>query len=192
VTLLALVGTSPHVATLQAAADTGGAGLQINFFWVIVSSLNFLVFAVLLYVAFGRQVSTTLADRRRRIEQGLKDADVARREREAATDEKQTIVQAARREANDIVARAQKAADEVRERDIATAREEIDRLHERAAADIAAEKERALNDVRGQIADLALLAAGRVVGETRSSARERRLVEEFLTTVGPSGSTEQA
>jgi F-type H+-transporting ATPase subunit b len=186
-TLLALAGSLPRVTTLQAAADTGAAGLQINLFWVIVSSLNFVIFAVVLYVAFGQRVSATLADRRQRIEQGLKDADLARREREAAADEKQAIVQAARREANDIVARAQKAADDVRERDLGTARAEIERLHERAAADIAAEKERALSEVRGQIADLALLAAGRVVGETRTGERERRLVQEFLTTVGPSG-----
>jgi F-type H+-transporting ATPase subunit b len=189
-TLLVLVGSLPHAATLQAAADAGAAGLQINFFWVIVSSLNFVIFAVVLYVAFGARVSATLADRRQRIEQGLKDADVARREREAAADEKQAIVQAAQREANEIVARAQKAADDVRERDMAAARTEIERLHERAAAEIAAEKERALGEVRGQIADLALLAAGRVVGETRTSARERRLVQEFLTTVGPSGTAE--
>lgn len=190
--LLALAASSPPGVTLLAAADTGAAGLQINFFWVIVSSLNFVIFAVVLYVAFGNRVSTMLAERRQRIEQGLKDADIARREREAAADEKQSIVQAARREANEIVARAQKAADEVRERDVSAARAEIERLHEQAATDIAAEKERALHEVRGQIADLALLAAGRVVGETRTSERERRLVQEFLSTVGPSGSAEQA
>ena len=55
---------------------------------------------------------------------------------------------------------------------------------QRAAADIVAEKERALNEVRAQVADLALAAAGRVVGETMTSERERRLVEEFLTQVG--------
>jgi len=192
VTSLALVGTRPSLAPLQAAAATGAAGLQINFFWVIVSSLNFVVFAVLLYMAFGRQVSAMLADRRQRIERGLKDADIARREREAAADERQAVLQAARREANEIVARAQRAADEVRERDLSATHLEIERLREQAAADIAAEQARALSEVRGQIADLALLAAGRVVGETRSGARERRLVEEFLTTVGPSGSAEQA
>ena len=46
----------------------------------------------------------------------------------------------------------------------------------------------ALAEVRGQVADLALLAAGKVVGETMSSDRERRLVDEFLaqaTVPGP-------
>ena len=50
----------------------------------------------------------------------------------------------------------------------------------RAAADIDAEKQRALSDLRAEVADLALAAAGRVVGETMSDQRQRRLVEEFL------------
>ena len=48
------------------------------------------------------------------------------------------------------------------------------------AADIQAERDRALADLRAQVADLALLAAGKVVGETMTEARQRRLVEEFL------------
>ena len=40
--------------TFQLAQEEGTAsGLQINLFWVIVSSLNFIFFAVLLYWLFG-------------------------------------------------------------------------------------------------------------------------------------------
>ena len=62
------------VTILQTEAGEGaaeGGGLAINLFWIIVASLNFLVFAVLLYVAFGGSVQKMLADRRARIEQGL-------------------------------------------------------------------------------------------------------------------------
>ena len=52
-----------------------------------------------------------------------------------------------------------------------------------ALADIDAERLRALADVRGQVADLALLAAGKVVGETMSADSEKRLVDEFLAQV---------
>ncbi|MFI5261986.1 MAG: F0F1 ATP synthase subunit B [Candidatus Limnocylindrales bacterium] len=189
--LLAVTGATAGSAATQAAGDAG-AGLTINFFWIIVSGLNFAIFLVIIWLIFFRPISGMLADRRQRIEQGLKDADIARREREAAADERQAILQVARREANEIVARAQKAADEVREHDLSATRQEIERLHAHAAGDIDAEKARALSEVRGQIADLALLAAGRVVGETRTGERERRLVEEFLTTVAPTGPAQQA
>ena len=66
---------------------------------------------------------------------------------------------------------------------IADTRGEIERLREKATADIESERQRALADVRAQVADLALLAAGRVVGETMNEPRERRLVDEFLTEI---------
>ena len=56
-------------------------------------------------------------------------------------------------------------------------------MREKAVADIDNERKRALADVRTQVADLALLAAGKVVGETMSDEREKRLVDEFLTQV---------
>jgi F-type H+-transporting ATPase subunit b len=51
----------------------------------------------------------------------------------------------------------------------------------RAAAEIEAEKVRAIADVRAEVADLALLAATRVVGESMTGDRQRRLVDEFLS-----------
>ncbi len=188
---LAVLGSAHQVVT-QFAEDPSSGGLVFNGFWILIAAVNFLFFLVVLQqFAFG-PVSKMLSDRRQRIEQGLKDADIARREREAAAEEKQVIIQTARREANDIVAHAQKTADEVRQRDVAATQQELERLREQAAVEIAAEKARVLGEVRGQVADLALLAAARVVGETRTSERERRLVQEFLSTTAPAGPAEPA
>jgi F-type H+-transporting ATPase subunit b len=162
-----------------------GAGLTINLFWIIVSAVNFLVFFLLVYRIVLIPVGGMLRDRRERIEQGLRDADAARRDRESAADQRQAVIAEARREASDILVRAQKLSDETREKGVADTQAEIERLRERALADIDAERKRALADVRGQVAELALLAAGKVVGETLSSEREKRLVDEFLTQVSP-------
>ena len=153
---------------------------QINLFQVIIAAANFVVFLVLIWTFAFKPVSKMLADRRTRIEQGLKDAEQARRDRENAEAERVSTLNDARREANDILARAQKVAQESRDADIAATKEELERMRERATAEIEAEKTRAIADVRAEVADLALRAAGRVVGETMSSERERRLVEEFL------------
>ncbi|MGZ6315079.1 MAG: F0F1 ATP synthase subunit B family protein, partial [Candidatus Limnocylindrales bacterium] len=72
----------------------------------------------------------------------------------------------------------------LREADIAATKAELDRLREKALVDIAAERDRALAELRGHVADLALDAAGKVVGETMTAQRERRLVEEFLREEG--------
>ena len=42
--------------------------------------------------------------------------------------------------------------------------------------------------LRAEVADLALLAASKVVGETMTDARQRRLVDEFLSGSAVDGS----
>jgi F-type H+-transporting ATPase subunit b len=180
VDLLAVAANTAGRAAVALTQEAPSAGLQINLFWVIVASLNFILFLALLY-AFGLgPVSRMLGERRQRIEQGLKDAAEARRARESAEQERVQALTDARREANDILNRAQKVAQETREADIAATREELERMRDRATSDIEAEKQRAIADLRAEVADLALAAAGKVVGESMTDARQRRLVEEFL------------
>jgi F-type H+-transporting ATPase subunit b len=186
---LLAVGSTPVSGGIALLAEAGGAaetGFQINFFWVITQALSFLIFLAILYFAAFRRIGGVLEERRSRIEQGLQDAEQARRDRESAEVERLATLQEARREANEILARAQKVAQESRDSDIAATKADLERMRERAAADIESEKQRAIADLRNEVTDLALRAAGRVVGETISAERERRLVADFLSeTSGP-------
>jgi F-type H+-transporting ATPase subunit b len=174
---------------VRLAAEEGEAALfQINLFWVIVSALNFILFFALIWTFAFKPVSKMLADRKERIEQGLKDAEQARRDRENAETERVAALTEARREANDIINRAQKVAQETRDSDIAATREELERMRVRATSDIDAEKQRAIAELRAEVADLALAAASRVVGESMTDDRQRRLVEEFLREAAVDGS----
>jgi F-type H+-transporting ATPase subunit b len=180
--LLSIAGAAAQhgVSLFADAGATKETGFQINFFWVITQAISFLIFFAILYFAAFRRIGGVLEERRSKIEQGLKDAEQARHDRERAEAERVTALQEARREANDIVARAQKVAQESRDADIAATKADLERLRERATAEIEAEKARAISDLRTEVADLALRAAGKVVGETLSGERERRLVSEFL------------
>jgi F-type H+-transporting ATPase subunit b len=180
--LAAATTAGRHAATL--ATEGEAALFQVNLFWVIVSAINFLVFLVLIWTFALKPVTGMLADRQSRIEQGLKDAEQARRDRESAEADRVATLSEARREASDILARAQKVSQETRDADISATREELERMRERAAADIEAEKQRAIGELRSEVTNLALAAAGRVVGETMSDDRQRRLVEEFLASAG--------
>ncbi|HVL53767.1 MAG TPA: F0F1 ATP synthase subunit B [Vitreimonas sp.] len=180
--LLAIAGAAAAEGlTLSAAAEGGEpAQFQINLFWIIMQALSFLVFLAILYVAAFRRIGGVLEDRRQRIEQGLADAEQARKDRERAEQERLATLAEARREANEIVTRAQRVAQEARDRDIAATREDLERLRTRATGEIEAEKQRAIADLRAEVADLALAAASKVVGESMNEDRQRRLVQEFL------------
>jgi F-type H+-transporting ATPase subunit b len=181
VDILAVATTAGrHAATL--ATEGEAALFQVNLFWVIVSALNFIVFFILIWSFAFKPVSTMLNERKSKIEQGLKDAEQARRDRENAEQERVATLTEARRESNEILARAQKIAQETRDADIAATREELERLRAKATGEIEAEKTRAIQEVRAEVADLALLAASKVVGETMTDERQRRLVDEFLKT----------
>ncbi len=184
--IFALAGGAAELAAGVFAAEAEPAAFQINLFWIVAQAASFLLFLVILYLVAFRRITGVLEERRSRIEQGLRDADQARSDREQAAAERLRVLGEARAEAEEILVRAQRVAEETRERDMAETRAQLEQLRERAAADIAAEKDRALADVRNQVADLALAAAARVVGETMTSERERRLVDEFLTQVGTS------
>jgi len=173
-----------QVIALSAEAEPT---FQINIFQVVIAAANFVAFLVLLYVIALKPVSAMLEDRRSRIEQGLKDAEQARRDRENAEAERVATLSEARKEANDILARAQKVAQDSRDADIAATRAELERMRERASGEIEAEKQRAIAELRGEVADLALAAASRVVGESMTDDRQRRLVDEFLTESGGDG-----
>jgi F-type H+-transporting ATPase subunit b len=191
VDLLAVAsGFSREVVRLATEAEGGEALFQVNLFQVIIAATNFLLFLAIIWTFAFKPVSKMLADRKTRIEQGLKDAEQARSDRENAESERVATLTEARREANDILTRAQKVAQETRDADIAATKEELERLRQRAAAEIEAEKARAISDVRAEVADLALRAAGRVVGETMTSDRERRLVDEFLKGSAVRGSSD--
>lgn len=185
--------TQTLVYFAEAGGGEGGGqegGLVINLFWIIVAAANFLLFLAIMYLVAFKGIGKTLDERRTRIEQGLRDADAARVARESAEQERVALLTDARREANDIVSRAQRSADETREREATATREELERLRTQAVAEIDAERQRALTDVRAVVADLALQAASRVVGETMTNDRERRIVNDFLTQVGRPGATQ--
>lgn len=185
--ILALAQGVVEAVTVLAQEGEAEPGFQINLFWIVTQAVSFLLFLTIIYLVAFRRIGGVLNERRDRIEQGLRDADAARRERERAADEKLALLTQARQEANEIVTRAQKVADETRQRELDATRQELERVRTQAAAEIEAEKERAVSEVRGQIAELALRAAGKVVGETMNEPRERRLVEEFLSDVGQRG-----
>lgn len=147
---------------------------------LLAQIVNFLLILFLLNRFLVGPIVRIVEERRARIDQGLRDAEQARNDREQADNERAAALHEARREANDILARAQKVAQETRDADITATKAELDRMRERATADIEAEKQRALAELRSEVADLALAAASKAVGESMTDQRQRRLVEEFL------------
>ena len=70
---------------------------QINLFQVLIAAANFVVFLAIMWTFAFKPVRAMLADRKERIEQGLRDAEQARKDRESAEQERLAALRGATR-----------------------------------------------------------------------------------------------
>ncbi len=147
--------------------------------------VNFLLLLYLLNRFLFKPVLARLDERSTKIGKGLEDAEVAARDRELARAEREAAVTEARKDAADMLARANKIAEDTRKEILDQARSEAEKVTARAREEIVAEKDRAMAEIRSQVADLALMAAGKLVQRQMDGPTQRRLVEEFLAEVKP-------
>jgi F-type H+-transporting ATPase subunit b len=143
--------------------------------------VNFLLLLYLLNRFLFKRVLRLLDDRQSRISQGLEDAETAARDRELARAEREAALAEARREAEAMVQRAAKTAEATSAEILAEAKASAEQITARAREEISAEKDRALAEIRGEVADLALEAAGKLVGAEMDGPTQRRLVKQFLS-----------
>ena len=125
-----------------------------------------------------------LDSRKEEVINNLNSAEEAKLEAQKLKDEYAAQIQNARAEAQDIINQAAKIGEQTKADIVNEAREEASRLTAKAQAEIAREKTEALNEIRNEIADLAVLAASKVVGKTIDVADHQNMVDNFVKEVG--------
>jgi len=153
--------------------------------WAII---NFVIFFLLLRLFLYRPVLKLLDARREEIERNLARAETARQESEAARADYERQIARAREEAQSLLSRAQATADKTKDELLAQAERQAQDIIERAQKAISSEKERALVEIREEIADLAVMAASKVVERSLDVEQHRKLVDDLVKKMpGPEG-----
>jgi F-type H+-transporting ATPase subunit b len=162
------------VVRLQAGILTLNATL-------VVQLITFLLTLLFLYrVAWG-PVLKALEARQKRIQEGLEAAQKAQEERAAAERAYAEKLAEARQEAQRMLDQATKMGETLRQELEQKARQQASQIIEQARAEIDRERLKALQDLRRQVADLAVLAAGRVIGESLDGQKHRELIERTIS-----------
>ncbi len=138
-----------------------------------------ITFFVLKRYAFG-PVQKIIDERRQRIRQSLDEADNARAEARRLLDEHRALMQQARGDAEEILAEARRVADAQKERLRDELESDRQRRLEETTKQIESETRRALEQIRAEVADLALVATGKVTGKVLTDDDHRRLIEEAV------------
>ena len=158
--------------------------MEIHPSTVIFAIINFAILVVGLKVFLYKPVCNMLDSRREEVINNLNSAEEAKLEAQKLKDEYAAQIQNARAEAQDIINQAAKIGEQTKADIVTEAREEASRLTAKAQAEIAREKTEALNEIRNEIADLAVLAASKVVGKTIDVADHQNMVDNFVKEVG--------
>lgn len=151
---------------------------------VIFAIINFCILVVGLKVFLYKPVCNMLDSRKEEVANNLNSAEEAKLEAQKLRDEYAAQIQNARNEAQDIINQAAKIGEQTKADIVNEAREEAARLTAKAQDEIAREKTEALNEIRNEIADLAVLAASKVVGRTIDVADHQNMVNNFVKEVG--------
>lgn len=123
-------------------------------------------------------------DRTERIQNDLDAADLAKVEAENVKAEYESRLADAKNEAARIIEEARQAADGVRRDLIARAEAEVEELRQRNADMVAGERDRVMVEMQGQVANLAIELAEKVVEATLDRDANLQLIENYINSVG--------
>ncbi|MCL4514562.1 MAG: F0F1 ATP synthase subunit B [Firmicutes bacterium] len=154
--------------------------MQIQLWTLLWQILNLAVMIALLTVVLHKPVAKILGEREERVEKTLAQAAAAQKEAEALLSRYQQQVQNAKQEAQEIVDRATNLGEQMRQEIVRNAESEATRAMTRAKAEITAEKDQALSQIRDEVANLAVLAAGKIIGRSMTVADHEKMVKDFV------------
>lgn len=168
---------------LVQAADSSGllGGLGINLWSFLSQLVSFaIVVAVLGYFGFP-VIQRMLEQRRKLIQEGVENAERARRDLVEATQRAEEILREARTQGQEAIAQATKAAEREAQRIREEAEARAAQIEQQQIERIRQEAARARAELSRLVVNLSIGAAGKVIGKSVDTNDNRRLVEEFVT-----------
>ncbi|MFZ3171002.1 MAG: F0F1 ATP synthase subunit B [Carboxydocellales bacterium] len=148
------------------------------------SFVNFIALLYILNKVLYKPMLKMLDDRKRTIAESFQQAESTRQEADQVKGQYQAQLTLAKKEAQEIIERATKMGEEMKDDLVKNAKTEADKALKQAQTEIIREKNQAISALRQEVATLAVLAAGKVVGKSISVEDHEKMVKEFVDEVG--------
>lgn len=160
---------------MEVLTDLGLAGPA-----VLLHAVAFvLLYLVLRKVLFG-PVGSLLEERRRQIVTDRQEAEALRADMERRSGELQRRLDNIEAEARDRMHAAEREARAAREQLVDEARSEQKRIIENGLSELRREREKALADIRNLVADLAIVAASKVIEREMDVEAHRAMIDDLV------------
>ena len=173
------------VAPLPLAAAGGGSGsfLSVDTTLLWSTAVLFALFAWVLGKFAWGPLLRIVDDREKRIRDSVGAAETAAAEAKDLLAQHKEMLRGAGREREEILARALKEAEAARADLVEKARSDSERIVERAREQIERDKNEAIAELRGQVADIAVEAASKIVKSSLTPEAQKKLVDDYITSL---------
>jgi F-type H+-transporting ATPase subunit b len=147
---------------------------------LVVYLVNFVILLVVLYSVGYKPILRMLEQRAERIQESVETVERIRQEATAQQEEMEKRLAEGRQEGQALLAQAREMAGRYRDEEIAKARQEAKAFVARAREDIQREKEEAIDQVRSHFAELAVLAAGKIIDKSLDENAHKDIINKVL------------
>lgn len=158
--------------------------VSANLWEILISLANLLILFVLFKKFLFKPVQNVMKQRQAQVDKIYDDAE---QNRAAAVDMKQEYearLDTAREEADTLVRNAVQTAQRKSDQIVSEASSQASHIKQKAEEEIALEKKQMLEDVKGEIAEMAVSIASKVVEREIQKADHENFVDEFIKNVG--------
>ena len=157
-------------------------GTIIGDFILIAGSFLLLIFLVKKF-AWGN-ITNILDARAEKIINDIDQAEAARKKAEELAAKREEELAGSRQEATTILETAKETAEKNKAHILSEANQEALRLKEKAQLEISQNKEEAMNSIKGDVADLTVNLAGKLLSQQLDSEGHRQLIDRYLNELG--------
>lgn len=151
---------------------------------LIFTLLNTLILFLVIKHFLFKPVLGILEQRQAEVDDTYEKADQAKEHAEKLEADYTVLMENAKEESAEMIKAATKTAQTRSDEIIADAKREASAVSQRAAEEIERDKARAKAQLRGEISDIAILAAQQVVKKDLSAQDHDRLISDFIDNMG--------
>lgn len=182
----ALLAGLPGMALAAQGAEGTTPLFTVNLGTTVWTTIVFLALLGILWKFAWGPILSAVEAREKGIQAAIDEATARNAEAERLLAEHREQLADARRQANELIAEGKAAGERLRREVEEKARQEAQAMVERARSEIERERDAALDTLRRESVELALAAASRLIRENLDSAKDRELVERYLSELGSS------
>ncbi|HHK6786317.1 TPA: F0F1 ATP synthase subunit B [Streptococcus pneumoniae] len=145
---------------------------------------SFILLLVLIKKFAWSNITGIFEERAEKIASDIDRAEEARQKAEVLAQKREDELAGSRKESKTIIENAKETAEQSKANILADAKLEAGHLKEKANQEIAQNKVEALQSVKGEVADLTISLAGKIISQNLDSHAHKALIDQYIDQLG--------